>query len=368
MKVIKKSLSLHVNIDLIPDVDGKPEELLFLDIETTGLSAQTSQLYLIGCAFFEKGSWQMIQWFADKTGEEDRLLESFFAFSKQYRALIHFNGNTFDLPYLLHKCKQHNLPYDFSHMQGIDLYKRISPYKFFLKLPNVKQKTLEHFLGINRIDKYSGKELISIYHQYLKSASLDSEQEILQHNQDDIQGMLEILPILSYYDLFEKGVVAKKVQANYYNTLSGKQEMELLMTLSLPTPLPKPVSAAADNCYFSAEGQIGTLKVPVYEEELKYFYSNYKDYYYLPEEDLALHKSVASFVDPHYRIPATAATCYTRKYSRYLPQWQVLSEPFFKRDYHSKELFFELTDELKRDRPAFTAYANHVLAMIASVY
>lgn len=64
--------------------------------------------------------------------------------------------------------------------------------------------------------------------------------------------------------------------------------------------------------YFKGEGTEALLKVPIYEEELKYFYSNYHDYYYLPTEDVALHKSVAGFVDKAHRVNATAATCYTR--------------------------------------------------------
>jgi len=77
---------------------------------------------------------------------------------------------------------------------------------------------------------------------------------------------------------------------------------------------------------------------------------------------------VAGFVDKAYRVPATPATCYTRKHSSYLPQWDILFEPFFKRDYKSKELFFELTDEMKKDREGFSKYAGHVLAMMASIY
>lgn len=107
-------------------------------------------------------------------------------------------------------------------------------------------------------------------------------------------------------------------------------------------------------------------EIPIYDEELKYFYSNYHDYYYLPAEDVALHKSVAGFVDKAYRIPASAANCYTRKMSAYLPQWDVVFEPFFKRDYKGREYYFELTDELKKNRQAFSTYATHVLHMISA--
>lgn len=183
-----------------------------------------------------------------------------------------------------------------------------------------------------------------------------------------LRGMLETLPILAYYDLFNQPIKAKKVQANYYKDINGSRRRELMIFFSPDIPLPKPVSVSVNNCYFRGEEAVCSLKVPIFEEELKYFYSNYRDYYYLPTEDVALHKSVADFVDKAYRIPASAANCYTRKMSSYLPQWDFVFTPFFKRDYKSRELFFELTDELKKDRAAFSKYAAHILNMMASTY
>ena len=344
------------------------ERVLFIDIETTGFAARSSYLYLIGCAYYLAGKWRTIQWMAEGYDQETDILKAFFSFARPYRYLIHFNGNNFDLPFIMQKCEQLSLPYGFDNFQGIDLYKRIAPYKFFLKLPNCKQKTLEQFLGIDRRDVFSGGELIGIYHDYVKNPSEFSENALFLHNADDLKGMLETLPVLTYYDLFNQPVKAKKVQANSYRDLNGNRRKELLITIGLDTPLPKPIPANAGGCYFRGEGIQCTIKVPIYEEELKYFYSNYHDYYYLPTEDVALHKSVAGFVDKAHRIPASAANCYTRKLSNYLPQWDIVFEPFFKREYKSKELFFELTDELKKDRQAFSRYASHILSVMASAY
>lgn len=342
------------------------ENVLFVDIETTGFTAKSSYLYLIGCVYYSAGKWNIIQWMAENYTQEVIILKKFFQFAQSYQFLIHFNGNHFDLPYLLEKCEQFKLPYNFNAFQGIDLYKRISPYTSFLNLPNCKQKTLEQFLGINRQDIFTNGELISFYHEYVKSPTEFSEKSLFLHNSDALKGMLEILSLLSYYDLFNNSIKARKVQANYYKDYNGKKRQELFITISLPTALPKAISASANHCYFKGQGQEGTIKIPIYEEELKYFYSNYQDYYYLPTEDIALHKSIATFVDENNRLPATAATCYTRKQSVYLPQWGIFIEPFFKKTYKSQELFFELTDELKKNRAAFTAYASHVLDMIAS--
>lgn len=344
------------------------ERILFLDIETTGFTAKSSYLYLIGCAYHLAGKWKTIQWMAENYEQEAEVLSAFFGFAKRYRYLIHFNGNNFDLPYMMQKCAQLSLPYTFDNFQGMDIYRRVTPYRYFLRLPNCKQKTLEQFLGIQRKDVFSGGEMIGIYHEYVKNPSEFSENALFLHNADDLKGMLEILPALAYYDLFNQPLRAKKVQANYYKDVNGNKRRELIIFFRLDTPLPKPVLTSAGGCFFRGQDADCSLKIPIYEEELKYFYSNYQDYYYLPTEDVSLHKSVAGFVDKAYRVPASAATCYTRKLSSYLPQWDFLFQPFFKRDYKSRELFFELTEELKKDRQAFSKYAAHVLNMMASTY
>ena len=342
------------------------EQILFLDIETTGFSPRTSRLYLIGCVYYGDGNWNTRQWFAQKEDEEGELITSFFHFAKDFKLLVHFNGNAFDLPFILGRSSANHLPFTFDAFQGIDLYKRVLPYKTILHLPNCKQKTIERFLGLNREDLLDGGELVRIYQDYLKNPSDPAEHLILLHNSDDLRGMLLLLPILSYAELFTGKVTVKKVQANYYKDLAGLRHQELLMTLALPLTLPRPFSTAANDCYFSGEGAVGKLRVPIYQEELKYFYSNYKDYYYLPSEDMAIHKSVASFVDKEYRTQATAATCYTRKASNYLPQFGLLFEPFYKRAYKDPALFFELTDSMKKDRDAFTTYARHIMEMLGS--
>lgn len=358
------NFTLHYPLERIAPL----EKVLFVDIETTGFTAKSSCLYLIGTAFFQNGHWRIRQWFADNPDEESLLLTEFFTFAEQYTHLIHFNGNNFDLPYLLQKCRQFELPYHFSSFEGIDLYKRVVPYKFFLHTPNCKQKTLEELMGINREDMYSGGELISLYHEYVQDPQEDACHILLLHNMDDMKGMLQILPLLSFYDLFNDTIKAKKVQSNSFVDYHGHHRQEILMKLDLPTPLPFTVSTLSNGCYFSGEGTEGILKAPVFDEEMKYFYSNYKDYYYLPTEDIALHKSVAAFVDKGHRVQATAATCYTRKQAVYLPQWDIFMEPFFKRDYKSKELFFELTDDMKTDRSFFSRYAQYLLQKMAKTY
>lgn len=370
MKCIQKSLGNSAPCYPIENF-CVPMQTLFIDIETTGLYAKSSNLYMIGCVYLNDTNgpahWCIIQWFADNYDDEPNILDAFVKFAANYRFLIHFNGNSFDIPYLQSKIGHYQLELDFERFEGIDIYRRVVPYKGFLRLPNCKQKTLEGFLNTTqREDKYTGGELIEIYHDYVLTHNESSEQLLLLHNEEDLKGMLEIVSALAIPDLFHLPIKVTRVQANYYRDIHNKKCPEIIMSLKLPSPLPADISYGINDCYFSGHKDDGRLRVPLYEEELKYFYSNYRDYYYLPKEDIAIHKSVAAFVDKDYREQATAHNCYTRKRSSYLPQWDTVFVPFFKRSYDDKALFFELTDEIKTQREVFNLYAHHILEMMAA--
>ena len=346
---------------------GQIEDCVFIDIETTGLSPEHSFIYLVGAAFFDnaKGSWEIKQWLISSASEEKEMLTAVIDLITKYKTVVHYNGNSFDLPFITARCNANGLNMDFTTMAGIDIYKRVASLKHFLKLDSCKQKSIETFMGIERQDENSGKELIKVYREYSASPTEDKEKELLLHNHDDVLGMLRIIPVLNYSDIFFKGVSVKKVQTNIYNDVLGMSKKELIISIALPTPIPVAINYNANGCYFSAKDSDGLIKVPLLHEEMKYFYSNYQDYYYLPEEDVALHRSVSEYVDKDFREPAKAHNCYTRKVSDYLPQWAPVEfEPFFKRDYDSSFLYFELTDELKTNRDAFKKYADHVLKMM----
>ena len=46
-----------------------------------------------------------------------------------------------------------------------------------------------------------------------------------------------------------------------------------------------------------------------------------KEYFYLPAEDTAVHKSVASYVDKEFRQKATKDTCYIKQNGDFLPAY-----------------------------------------------
>jgi hypothetical protein len=374
---------ISVKLDLQYPFTYDKNKILFFDIETTGFSAETTYLYLIGCIYYKDSSFQLIQWFSEGIDEEALVLKAFFEFSKNYTVLIHFNGSGFDIPYLLRKCFQLKLSYSFDHMQGIDLYKEIYPYRKILRLPNCKQRTIERFLHISRKDTFVGGDLIEVYQSYLgkkryeilkrrhlavsgketgavKSPSEEEASEsdrllgqLLLHNEDDVKGLVQVCPILTYADLFEKPIHIQN---------AGIEGTMLIIEFALISSLPVSIQFHTDNLSFQAHENAASLRIPLFQGELKYFYENYKDYFYLPAEDRAIHKSLAAFVDKDYRQKAKPATCYTRKQGIFVPQYEPVITPYFQQKHSDKITFLEIHTDFLLQEENLERYVSHILS------
>ena len=105
---------------------------LYIDIETTGLSKESTDLYLIGCGYYDDKGFNTRLFFADKASEEYEILRLFAAFIKDYTHLFHFNGTKFDIPYLLYKAKIYDIPDLFSQMTQVDIYKLCASLRYLL--------------------------------------------------------------------------------------------------------------------------------------------------------------------------------------------------------------------------------------------
>ena len=335
------------------------QDLLFFDIETTGFSASTSSLYLIGCVFFENNHWQLTQWFADDYESEDAILKNFFSLCRRFRILIHYNGNGFDIPYLKAKIAAHDLPYSFDQIESFDLYQKILPYKALFSLPNLKQKTLEEFFCLKREDTHNGGELIKVYAKYMVEKYTRKEDPqllldaLLLHNKCDLTGLVSICQILHYTDLFSGSLPFQKMEfdGNY-----------ACFYCETPGPLAKRIQYTKHNLTLHAFQKQICVKVPTKEAEMKHFLSPYKDYYYLPKEDMAIHKDVAVFVDKEHREKAKACNCYVKKAGTFLPLPAVTAEiPCFYDEYGSKEPYLLMDDAFRKDTASQSRYVNTLL-------
>ncbi len=359
-----ENLEKNLNIKYPVENLSEASSVLFLDIETTGLSPVKSEVYLIGTACLKGERLYIRQFFADDPSEEKDILEEFSEYLASFDTIVTFNGNKFDIPFLEKRSFKYGIDMAFSEKNGIDIYKRIQPYKKLLGLPDMKQKTLERFIGIHRNDKKSGRELIALYGNYISSRNNYCLDLLLQHNYDDIRGLVGLLPLLSYPDIWNGTIKAERAVKNNYRDYRGKLRTELIIEFTYDTPVPNPVSTGFSDCYLMLGGKKGKIRVAVFTGILRYFYPDHKNYYYIPLEDRAMHKSTSVYMDSGLRQQARPENCFVRVRSQFLPQWDKIVTPIFKYAYEDRTMYFELTDKIKNDPDIFKRYAGHLMDMI----
>ena len=312
------------------------------DIETTGLSPQVSSLYLLGVAYMENNRLTLIQWFADDYTSEKEILREFAKTISSFSTVVHYNGSTFDIPYLEKKYAAHHLPSPFENKSSLDIYRRLNKQKHWFEVPNLKLTTAETLVHFNRHDTFTGKECIKLYTDFMQKKyfkdedSLRIKKELLLHNHDDILGTLlcsQLLPFVQY----------TPVNPSYTQT---EDSFVLTDFVQGVFPLSLNIKNADISCSFQ-ESAI-RIEIPLFEGTLYHFFDDYKNYYYLPDEDMAVHKSVGIYVDASHRQKATASNCYVKKTGTFLPlpkklTWNQFS--LFKKDKKDAVCYLDLEDK-----------------------
>lgn len=277
--------------------------VLYFDIETTGLSAGRSMIYMIGMAYYKNEGYEIVQLFANQAVDEALVIREFLSILRQYQVTVSFNGDQFDMPFIRKRMQYLELDEDMGEWESLDIYKIVRKHEKHLHLENGKQKTVEAFLGMNRQDKYSGGELIDVYRKYLITREQALYDCLLLHNFEDVLGLIQITDILSYCAIFEG-----KWEFMEWNTIENGIEVQCRLEHEVPVEW----ICALNDGELKAKQKILLIRLYSQERELKLFYKDYKNYYYLPLEDTAMHKSVAGFVDKEYRMKATKENCYTK--------------------------------------------------------
>lgn len=356
------------------------KQILLFDIETTGLSASKSYLYLIGCSYYSEDGYQLIQWFAENPNEELELLKQFVTFATSFSVCIHFNGNTFDIPYLTHKCRSYNLNPCFTEFVSIDLYRVARGLKSLLGLSRCNQTSMEERIGLKRVDQLNGRELIRIYTEYVGLAKLEQLQNqravnsfdqdspndpnghsakdrrhlMLLHNEEDLLGLIKLTSLLHYEQCFTGDYQIQNIMLDAQN--------RICFELQAKEPFPIPFEYEKESLQLSGSEMQCTLRIPLFEGTLKHYIEDYKNYFYLPLEDTIVHKSIAGSMDSSYRVRATKDTCYVKKTALFLPQYRPLITPVFQQTRTDGVLYFECSDERLLDETFLRMYIKHLLA------
>ncbi|MBR0374475.1 MAG: ribonuclease H-like domain-containing protein [Mogibacterium sp.] len=174
------------------------------DIETSGLSGNTSKVILTALLVPTDCGVRVTQFLAEDHFEEDQVLIATLALLREQSVdyLVTYNGHSFDVPFT-------NQRLDALCLSGaLDLYD-LDLYRFLKRrtvlpdeLDSMRQKSVEAYYGIAswRKDTISGRESVSLYNQYALNGSGMLEKVILTHNREDVLQLYRLLLLTSQGD------------------------------------------------------------------------------------------------------------------------------------------------------------------------
>lgn len=365
MQILTKTHENHIPDSSVREY-ADPARILFFDIETTGLSKESTSLYLIGTGCYNGNNFDTTLFFGDSPSEEKELLVRFFEYCKNFTHVVMFNGTKFDIPYISYKANLYGLTNALDALEPIDIYLLLKPLRNLLFPVSMRQKVIEDFLGIVREDEYNGGELINVYLDYVQSHDHDCFNKLITHNLEDVLGMHKILPILNYRKFIGYMPSFISHAENEYYDFNNNPQCEYLLRCRFDFDIPCSFSSKTDTIVLNCNKDTHTLTFRLLFEDgpLSHFYDNYRDYYYIPDMDTCIHKSAAMGIDRNRRRAATRQTCCIKCEGRFLPESEPLFTPVFKKSYKDKHLYFAYSGT--EDSVTLEQYAASLLQSVIS--
>jgi len=171
-------------------LDLRPQHIVFLDLETTGLAA--TPLFLIGSLAWTGNGLVARQYFARDYSEEPAALALFFNAAADKRLLVSFNGKSFDVPYLRVRAAATSVPFAL-RLEHLDLL-HACRRAWKQELPDCRLQTLErHVCGRTRRGDIPGDQIPQAYHDFVRTGDATDMVEVLRHNLLDLLTLAELL-------------------------------------------------------------------------------------------------------------------------------------------------------------------------------
>ncbi|MEE8421894.1 MAG: ribonuclease H-like domain-containing protein, partial [Dehalococcoidia bacterium] len=191
-------------LDELPDVRGEtlevlapgegletaaPEDMLFLDIETTGLGGAGAMAFLVGTGRLEGEHFVLRQYLALSPADEGALLDALLedACLGDGPVLVTYNGRRFDAPVLDERATMHRRRAGFDALRQLDLLHPVrAAYGGLLQSCRLAVVEAE-VLGLTRHDEdVPGAEVPQWYFQFLRSGDGRHLLPIINHNAQDV--------------------------------------------------------------------------------------------------------------------------------------------------------------------------------------
>ena len=272
MKIFRTSENGHIYSSEIFDTYFGNLRIGFFDIETTGLSPDRSKLILAGIACCEGNTVIAKQILAEDTSEEPEVITEVLKELSNFDMVVTYNGKRFDMPFLLKRAQKNRIHISEALPYNLDLYPAVRSFSpLRAMLPDLKQKTVESFVGLweTRTDEISGAESVELYYYYAGTKDEKIRDVILLHNRDDILQLSRLLKVLDRCDLnryiYANGLPAGRLIID--KITAGRQYLDIIGT---QRNAPADFLSYDDFCsgykvWFKAKDSSFVIRVPVIE-------------------------------------------------------------------------------------------------------
>jgi uncharacterized protein YprB with RNaseH-like and TPR domain len=169
------------------------ENMLFFDMETTGLGGSGTVPFLIGFGSVIPDGFQVRQYFLPDYPDEEAMLEEVHTELTGNKIIVSYNGKAFDVPILTDRMIIHRVDRELrvgGHLDLLHPTRRL--YRRRLRhcnLVNVEQ----NILGFLRRDDIPGELIPSIYFNWLSNSNPTLLKGVLEHNFNDIVSLFFVM-------------------------------------------------------------------------------------------------------------------------------------------------------------------------------
>ena len=182
--------------------NAKLEDFVFFDIETTGFDPAFSRYAMTGIFYFMDNQWIVEQYLTESREDEKKVLIETNNALMFFKHIVTYNGDDFDLPYLINKMKKVDIDGTYLKERSLDLYPLTKKLKKKYGFVNCKLKTIEKYLGIDRKFFIEGDSLTTYYVKSIEGSKTHFD-EYVGYNEEDVIYLAQLMSDLAE-DYFEE--------------------------------------------------------------------------------------------------------------------------------------------------------------------
>ena len=308
----------------------KPE-LMFMDLETTGLCKYTDTLTTLSILHYIKGHFSLYQWSISKKEEEILLLQAFLKCLSPTVPLYTYGGTHFELPFIEAKCQLYNLAFP-TAIKHVD-FKKLPLFSMLRKQGFTKRAQLENLVAFERTLSTPGKKIATIGTLSLSHPASQYTSLLLTHSEE------EVYSLIRFYQLNQFLLALSHPHTlDLPTTLTPNSTLTFNGTVSYQLPFSLTLDFSYYHLVYTAHAEVFFLEVLPFKGTCQYTLPS-KDYFIVGGE--LIHKSLATFIPSSLKRKAKAQECVLTKESLFFPCNITSSHPLWFNSFKHSFILFE---------------------------